>query len=70
MTCSKCERLIRDGITEEISGVVQVDIDRPEEKAQVVLANNDNLESKKSKILSIVNALVNGKFTAQIDQGC
>lgn len=71
MTCGKCERLIREGISEEIPDVIQIDIDRPEGKALVMLKNYDvnTMQATKDKIISIVNALVNGKFNASVDSG-
>ena len=35
MTCGKCEKLIGEGITDEVAGVTEVEIDRPSGKAQI-----------------------------------
>lgn len=56
---------------DDIPDVIQVDIDRPEGKALVMLKQFDvnTIQATKDKIISIVNALVNGKFKAKIDSG-
>ena len=69
MTCGKCERLIREGILEEVKTVKEVDVDRPGGKVTVHFQNAEDFEAEKDKILSIINSLVNGKFTATVDSG-
>ena len=69
MTCGKCERLIREGILEEVKTVKEVDVDRPGGKVIVHFQNSEDFEAEKDKILSIINSLVNGKFTATVDSG-
>ena len=43
MTCGKCEK--REGITDEVAGVTEVEIDRPGEKAKISIpdANTNEL---------------------------
>ena len=67
MTCGKCERLISEGVN-EVLGVKKVKVDRPNEKVQIQLESNQ-LEDKKSQILTIINSIVNGKFKATIESG-
>ena len=71
MTCGKCEKIIREGITDEVAGVTEVEIDRPGGKAKISIpdANTNELVTRKEQILKIINSLVNGKFNATIDQG-
>ena len=69
MTCGKCERLIREGISENIKDIKEVLVDRPGGKVNVHLENSQNLEEQKEQILSIINSLVNGKFKATIESG-
>ena len=68
MTCGKCERLITEGVT-EVTGVTDVIIDRPNGKVKICMDLQSFNEDKKSQILSIINALVNGKFKAVIESG-
>ena len=70
MTCGKCDKLIQEGITEEVAGVTEVEIDRPVGKAKISIAdaNTNELATRKEQILKIINSLVNGKFNATIDQ--
>lgn len=70
MTCGKCEKIIREGITDEVAGVTEVEIDRPGGKAKISIpdANTNELVTRKEQILKIINSLVNGKFNATIDQ--
>ena len=35
MTCGKCEKLIRKGITDEVAGVTEVEIDRLSGKVKI-----------------------------------
>lgn len=66
MTCGKCEKIISEGLIEALPDISQVVIDQAQGKAQVnVQECND---AKEEKILSIINALVNGKFKAKIDK--
>ena len=69
MTCGKCDKLIREGITDEVDGVTEIEIDRPVGKAKISItdANTNELATKKEQILKIINSLVNGKFNATID---
>ena len=67
MTCGKCERLIREGILEEVKTVKEVDVDREGGKVTVKFEKAEDLGAEKDKILSILNSLVNGKFTATVD---
>ena len=69
MTCGKCERLIREGISENVKDIKEVIVDRPGGKVNVHLENSQNLEEQKEQILSIINSLVNGKFKATIETG-
>ena len=71
MTCGKCEKIIREGVTDEVAGVTEVEIDRPGGKAKISIpdANTNELVTRKEQILKIINSLVNGKFNATIDQG-
>ena len=70
MTCGKCEKLIREGVLDEVTGVTEVEIDRPGGKAKIFIdANENELVTRKDQILQIINALVNGKFNASISQG-
>ena len=69
MTCGKCERLIREGILDEVKTVKEVDVDRPGGKVKIQIENSEDFEAEKDKILSIINSLVNGKFTATVDSG-
>ena len=70
MTCEKCDKIIQEGITDEVAGVTEVEIDRPGEKAKISIAdaNTNELATRKEQILKIINSLVNGKFNATIDQ--
>ncbi len=65
MTCGKCERLIKEGITDEVAGVASVEVDRPASEATVTVNSGFDDATAKPKILSIVNSLVNGKFQAE-----
>ena len=69
MTCGKCDKLIQEGITEEVAGVTEVEIDRLVGKAKISIAdaNTNELATRKEQILKIINSLVNGKFNATID---
>ena len=69
MTCGKCERLITEGVTEGVTGVTDVIIDRPNGKVKICMDLQSFNEEKKSQILSIINSLVNGKFKAVIESG-
>ena len=71
MTCGKCDKLIQEGITEEVAGVTEVEIDRLVGKAKISIAdaNTNELATRKEQILKIINSLVNGKFNATIEQG-
>ena len=71
MTCEKCDKLIQEGITDEVAGVTEVEIDRPSGKAKISIADSsiNELATRKEQILKIINSLVNGKFNATIDQG-
>ena len=68
MTCGKCEKIIREGILEDVKEVKNVEIDRPESKVTVEFQTEiaEQFDEKKEQILSIVNSLVNGKFTATV----
>ena len=66
MTCGKCERLIREGLMDGLPDIAQVDIDRPGGTAKVNIQEIN--DAKQQQILSIINALVNGKFKAKIDK--
>ena len=68
MTCEKCDKIIQEGITDEVAGVTEVEIDRPGEKAKISISDANELATKKEQILKIINSLVNGKFNATIDQ--
>ena len=70
MTCEKCDKIIQEGITDEVAGVTEVEIDRPGEKGKISIAdaNTNELSTKKEQILKIINSLVNGKFNATINQ--
>lgn len=72
MTCGKCEKLIKEGVADEVPGVTDIQIDREGGKAKIFLnsLSDNDLEQSKEKILSIINSLVNGKFQASFDQGC
>ena len=39
MTCGKCEKLMREGITDEVAGVTEVENDRPSVKAKISSPN-------------------------------
>ena len=70
MTCGKCERIIREGVTDEVSGVTEVEIDRPGGTAKISIdGSEDELTTKKEQIVKTINSLVNGKFNATIDKG-
>ena len=68
MTCGKCEKIIREGILEDVKEVKNVEVDRPESKVTVEFQTDiaEQFDEKKEQILSIVNSLVNGKFTATV----
>ena len=68
MTCGKCEKIIREGIMEDVKEVKNVEVDRPESKVTVEIQTEiaEQFDEKKEQILSIVNSLVNGKFTATV----
>ena len=68
MTCGKCEKIIREGIMEDVKEVKNVEVDRPESKVTVEFQTDiaEQFDEKKEQILSIVNSLVNGKFTATV----
>jgi len=68
MTCGKCEKIIREGIMEDVKEVKNVEVDRPESKVTVEFQTEiaEQFDEKKEQILSIVNSLVNGKFTATV----
>ena len=70
MTCGKCEKFITEGVTDGVTGVTEVKIDRPGGTAKISLnTSKEELVGKKEQILNIINSLVNGKFNATIDQG-
>jgi copper chaperone CopZ len=73
MTCPKCEKLIKDGVTDVVPEITKVDVDRLGGTAKIHInlpQNNPTLaEERKAKIIQIINALVNGKFKATIVQG-
>ena len=69
MTCSRCEHIIREEISEQIKDIKEVLVDHPGGKVTVHLKNSENIEQQKEQILSIINSLVNGKFKATINLG-
>ena len=74
MTCGKCERLIREGLLENIADVLEVNVFRPEGYANVILKNPSNSGLAigggiKEEILNVIHALVNGKFKAEFAAG-
>ena len=66
MTCSSCEHLIREEISEQIKDIKEVLVDLPGGKVTVHLQNSENFEQQKEQILKIINSLVNGKFKATL----
>ena len=69
MTCSRCENLIREEISEKIKDIKEVLVDHPGGKVTVHLQNSENIEQQKEQIVLIINSLVNGKFKATINLG-
>ena len=68
MTCGKCERLIKEGAL-EVTGVTEVEVDRPGGTAKIQISKTPEIEQKKEQILNIINALVNGKFNSTFIEG-
>ena len=70
MTCGKCEKIIREGILEDVKEIKNVEVDRPGSKVTVEFQTDaEQFDEKKEQILSIINSLVNGKFNATVDSG-
>ena len=70
MTCGKCEKIIREGILEDVKEIKNVEVDRPGSKVTVEFQTDaEQFDEKKEQILSIINSLVNGKFKATVDSG-
>ena len=74
MTCGKCERLIKEGVLENIPEVQEVKVFREDGYANVILkeqsGSQDILEDDiKDKIITIIHSLVNGKFKAVFAAG-
>ena len=63
MTCGKCERLIREGLTDTIEGVEGVQVFREMGYADLKLTK-DSPEIR-AQVLKIIHELVNGKFKAK-----
>ena len=70
MTCGKCEKIIREGILEDVKEIKNVEVDHPGSKVTVEFQTDaEQFDEKKEQILSIINSLVNGKFKATVDSG-
>ena len=74
MTCGKCERLIKEAITENVPNASKIEVFRQEGYATFELKKDQNIpktltEHIKNNVLSSIHALVNGKFKASFEQG-
>ena len=74
MTCGKCERLIKEAITENVPEASKIEVFRTEGYATFELKRGQNIptslsEHIKNNLLSSIHALVNGKFKASFEQG-
>ena len=74
MTCGKCERLIKEGLSENIPDILGVTVFRQEGYANVIIKNPSNSglttdSNVKKEILNVIHALVNGKFKAEFAAG-
>ena len=63
MTCGKCERLIREGVLENVTGVKEVKVFR--EDGYALLQMERDAPSVRAEVLNIIQNLVNGKFKAK-----
>lgn len=68
MTCQKCERLIREALTENVDGVLSVEIYRADSFANIQMDSviwQAKKETIKKDIIDVIQELVNGKFKAK-----
>ena len=74
MTCGKCERLIKEAVSENVPEVSVIEVFRPEGYATITLKKDQNIyitlnENIKNNVLKSIHALVNGKFKAAFEPG-
>ena len=74
MTCGKCERLIKEAVSENVPEVSVIEVFRPEGYATITLKKEQNIyitlnENIKNNVLKSIHALVNGKFKAAFEPG-
>ena len=74
MTCGKCERLIKEAVLEHVPEVQDIEVYREQGYATITLKSQANSPSSfgtniKSKILTSIHSLVNGKFKAVFELG-
>ena len=71
MTCGKCERLIKEAVSENVPEVSVIEVFRPEGYATITLKKEQKFlnENIKNNVLKSIHALVNGKFKASFEPG-
>ena len=74
MTCGKCERLIKEAVSENVPEVSVIEVFRPEGYAKITLKKEQNdyitiNENIKNNVLKSIHSLVNGKFKAAFESG-
>ena len=74
MTCGKCERLIKEAVLEHVPEVQDIEVYREQGYATITLTSQPNspISSNaniKSKVLTSIHGLVNGKFKAVFELG-
>ena len=71
MTCGKCERLIKEAVSENVPEVSAIEVFRPEGYATITLKKEQKFlnENIKNNVLKSIHALVNGKFKAAFEPG-
>ena len=71
MTCGKCERLIKEAVSENVPEVSVIEVFRPEGYATITLKKEQKFlnENIKNNVLKSIHALVNGKFKAAFEPG-
>ena len=71
MTCGKCERLIKEAVSENVPEVSVIEVFRTEGYATITLKKEQKFlnENIKNNVLKNIHALVNGKFKAAFEPG-
>ena len=74
MTCGKCERLIKEAVLEHVREVQDIEVYREQGYATITLTSQANSPNSfdtdiKSKVLTSIHGLVNGKFKAVFELG-